>query len=153
MAISVCAVVLLLQVTSCVQPFSSYNREQGMKLLGIHEYDMDEDDDMFICDEWKSQAVLSEALKACTSCDTVEELMAHLGRDLALRCLEGHYSGLFGKEASKRELISPILFTAAALTEDMRVLANYRVQGTRASGSIDWVLLFRRFSIVVVEVS
>jgi hypothetical protein len=85
------------------------------------------------------------------SCETVGDIMLHMGRDLALRCLEGH-PGEDGKEATMRELISPIIFTAAALTEDIRVLAEYSVQGTRASGSIDWVLLFKHFSIVIVEV-
>eukprot|EP00953_Heterococcus_sp_UTEX-ZZ885_P000887 997-Heterococcus_DN1.PRE.3 len=77
----------------------------------------------------------------------LSEFMLHMGRDLALRCLEGHP----GEHGTMRELISPIIFAAAALTEDIRVLAEYGVHGTRASGSIDWVLLFKRFSIVIVE--
>jgi hypothetical protein len=110
-----------------------------------------ENDELFPCDPLDSKAALSEALKSCMSCDTVGELMLHMGRDLALRCLEGR-PGEHGKEATMRELISPIIFAAAALTEDIRVLAEYGVHGTRASGSIDWVLLFKRFSIVIVEV-
>jgi hypothetical protein len=143
--------LLLLQVISCVQPFSSYKNDQGLQLLGVLDSQMFENDEVFPCEPLDSKAALSEALKSCMSCDTVGELMLHMGRDLALRCLEGH-PGEHGKEATMRELISPIIFAAAALTEDIRVLAEYGVHGTRASGSIDWVLLFKRFSIVIVEV-
>jgi hypothetical protein len=141
-----------LQVISCVQPFSSYKNDQGLQLLGVLDSQMVENNEAFPCDALDPYAALSEALKSCMSCDTVGELMLHMGRDLALRCLEGH-PGEHGKEATMRELISPIIFAAAALTEDIRVLAEYGVHGTRASGSIDWVLLFKRFSIVIVEVS
>jgi hypothetical protein len=140
-----------LQVISCVQPFSSYKNDQGLQLLGVLDSQMIENNEAFPCDPLDPKAALSEALKSCMSCDTVGELMLHMGRDLALRCLEGH-PGEHGKEATMRELISPIIFAAAALTEDVRVLAEYGVHGTRASGSIDWVLLFKRFSIVIVEV-
>ena len=77
--------------------------------------------------------------------------MLHTGRDLAMRCLEGHPLE-HGKEATMRELISPIIFAAAALPEGVRVLAEYGLHGSKASGSIDWVLLFQTFSIVVVGV-
>ena len=48
--------------------------------------------------------VLSEAVKACMCCDTAEELMAHMGRELALRCLAiDHTGGVGFKEANLRE--------------------------------------------------
>lgn len=51
-----------------------------------------------------------------------------------------------------RELISPLLISAAALAGGMKVLAKFDVCGTRARGKLDWGVLYRNFSIVVVEV-
>jgi hypothetical protein len=59
------------------------------------------------------------------------------------------------QQLSRRELISPVLFAAAALarTPELRIAAAYAVNGERAHGSIDWIYLYKRLAIVVCEVS
>jgi hypothetical protein len=59
------------------------------------------------------------------------------------------------QQRSLRELISPVLFAAAALarTPGLRIAAEYAVTGERAHGSIDWVYLYQRLAVVACEVS
>ena len=59
------------------------------------------------------------------------------------------------EQRSRRELISPVLFAAAALarTHNLRIAAEYAVQGERAHGSIDWVYLYKHLAVVVCEAS
>eukprot|EP00611_Tribonema_gayanum_P027719 TRINITY_DN6932_c0_g3_i2.p1 TRINITY_DN6932_c0_g3~~TRINITY_DN6932_c0_g3_i2.p1 ORF type:complete len:235 (+),score=53.34 TRINITY_DN6932_c0_g3_i2:2909-3613(+) len=56
------------------------------------------------------------------------------------------------KQHSRRELIGPILFTAAVLAGKMRIAAEYAVNGERAHGAIDWVYVYKKLAIIVCEV-
>jgi hypothetical protein len=130
----------------------TYSYEQGLSLLSLDDNDMRMRADEFPCNELDLEASLPPALQVSTACSTARDLTLHKGIAIALRCIEDGPTEA-RKEATMRELISPILFTASALSEDIRVLTEHSVDGTRAGGTIDWVLLCRRFSIVVVEVS
>ncbi|KAJ9531914.1 hypothetical protein QJQ45_003627 [Haematococcus lacustris] len=61
------------------------------------------------------------------------------------------YRRVYNKEASKKEIISPVIFAAAALAGDVRVEAEYSVCGTLGRGMIDYVILYKHFSIIVLE--
>ncbi|KAL6748239.1 hypothetical protein V8C86DRAFT_2884685 [Haematococcus lacustris] len=73
-----------------------------------------------------------------------------VGKELAMRVYTGDPQR-HTKKASRRELISPLLFAAALLAGDIQVVAEYSATGTVAKGSIDYVLMFYWFCIVVVE--
>eukprot|EP00611_Tribonema_gayanum_P019521 TRINITY_DN3397_c0_g1_i1.p1 TRINITY_DN3397_c0_g1~~TRINITY_DN3397_c0_g1_i1.p1 ORF type:complete len:241 (+),score=39.88 TRINITY_DN3397_c0_g1_i1:1157-1879(+) len=55
------------------------------------------------------------------------------------------------QQRSRRELILPVLFAAAAMVGAFRIAAGYDVAGQRAHGTIDWVFLYRRLAVVVCE--
>ncbi|KAG5183821.1 hypothetical protein JKP88DRAFT_195128 [Tribonema minus] len=55
------------------------------------------------------------------------------------------------KEAGLRDLISPVLLAAALLVEGITLVAEFNTAGLRSHGSIDWVLLFKKYSVVVIE--
>ena len=48
--------------------------------------------------------------------------------------------------------VSPLIFAACAMVEGVNVYAEFSVNGLQARGRIDWVLLFRHLSIVIIEV-
>ena len=141
----------LAQVNSLVKAFSSFKPDDGLSLLGVKGV-MNEDDEEFVEEPLKGEQPLLPLLQTTLSLKTVSDLMDHLGKDLALRFLESD-AAEGGKEAVRRELISPLIFTACALVEGVKVLAEHTVSGVQARGSIDWALLFCHFSIVVIEAS
>jgi hypothetical protein len=135
-----------------MQSFEEFTTDQGLFLLGVLPINVIEDDSVFPCDNWaaKTNEPLSSALATSMQCATVGDMLLYLGRSIALE-LWYRYPHKRKKEDTCRELISPILSAAVALTEGVEKFANYKITGTRAAGSVDWVLRFNRFSIVVVE--
>jgi hypothetical protein len=80
-----------------------------------------------------------------------QDILDLLYKDLAMRvCIGSAFQ--MQRETSRRELISPVLFAAAALAGQLNVAAELRVHGQRAAGFIDWVYLYKRLAIVVCEV-
>jgi hypothetical protein len=57
------------------------------------------------------------------------------------------------KDAKCRELISPVLVTAALLAEGVGLHADYSISGLHAFGAADWAAIYRDVNVVVVEVS
>jgi hypothetical protein len=59
-------------------------------------------------------AQAEQVLKDCLNLSTHADIVAHAGKELALRCCKTDPEK-YNKEASKKELISPVVFAAAAL--------------------------------------
>ncbi|KAL3137959.1 hypothetical protein ABBQ38_005206 [Trebouxia sp. C0009 RCD-2024] len=84
--------------------------------------------------------------------ESVDDLLNHLEVDLALRCLRSEPQ-LHSKGYAKRELISPVLYTASILAGELEVAAEYNARDSDAVGSVDFVILKNQFVISVLEVS
>lgn len=110
-----------------------------------------QNDASFPEEEWSEDDELTESLQKTMGLKTKGDLMRHMGRDLALRFVESDVAE-GGKEAIRRELISPLLFTACALVGGVKVMAEQSIKGVNAHGNVDWVLIFKHYSIVVIEV-
>lgn len=65
-------------------------------------------------------ARLETNLRQVTNLEYVEDLLSHLGVDLALRCFQSE-PRLQSKEYAKRELISPLLYVASVLACKIRL--------------------------------
>jgi hypothetical protein len=106
----------------------------------------------FAADPLNESEPLPEDIRKRTEWTTVGCILKHLANDLACRgyVARSHESS---KEEGKRELVAPFLMAAAAIVPEIRVHAEFNVNGTSAHGFVDWVLLFEAFCIVVVEVS
>lgn len=135
---------------SLVKPFSSFKAGDGLGLLGLGMI-IPEDDAAFEEELMPMDQQLLPLLQTTLSLQTVSDLMDHLGKDLALRFIESDATEI-PREAVRRELISPLIFAACAMVSGVRVLAELPVNGLRGRGNVDWALVFRNFSIVVVEV-
>lgn len=104
------------QVISIAKPFSSFPHEAAFKLLGtILEY-VEEDDNEFQLAVYDNSTPLPPELDECVGMKTYGDVMSFVGKELALRCLRSRHPADHVKEASRRELISPILFGAATLS-------------------------------------
>ncbi len=77
--------------------------------------------DMFDAQSLVSDQKLSQDLYSTTELATVEAVSRRMSVDLAMRCWETHPSNT-GKEASRRELISPVIFAAALLAGEACML-------------------------------
>ncbi|KAL6756295.1 hypothetical protein V8C86DRAFT_91887 [Haematococcus lacustris] len=140
---------ITLQVLSSAVAFSSYSEDSLRTLLNTSGA-VDMYDAAFPYAAYNQDALLHPGLASALGISKHGELMDLVGKELALRAwytgdLQRH------KEPGRRELISPLLFAAALLAGDIQVVAEYSATGTVAKGSIDYVLMFYWFSIVVME--
>lgn len=103
---------LSLQVVSLAAAFSSFKKDSAYKTLEMGKEFVEENDTIFGSPVYDAATPLSSSLCDCVGLKTQGDLMGFVGKELALRCLKTRF---IQNEASKRELISPILFAAAAL--------------------------------------
>ena len=104
------------QVISDSKPFSSFPQEAAFKLLGTSLKYVEVDDKEFDLAVYDSSKLLPQELDECVGMKTYGDVMSFVGKELALRCLRSRDPADHVKEASRRELISPILFGAATLS-------------------------------------
>lgn len=135
--------------------FSAVSKEEGLRLLcvtGTTRFPESVLTAAFAADPLNESDPLPEDIQKRTQWTTVGCILKHLANDLACRgyVARSHESS---KEEGKRELVAPFLMAAAAIVPEIRVHAEFSVDGTSAHGFVDWVLLFEAFCIVVVEVS
>mmetsp|Transcript_21054 Transcript_21054/g.53527 ORF Transcript_21054/g.53527 Transcript_21054/m.53527 type:complete len:250 (-) Transcript_21054:290-1039(-) len=120
-----------------------------MALLGIRStHDLPEQ----LTPELHLDAVLPEQVARITGWGTIQDVMGHVGRDLAARALVSNPLDC-AKEARCRELISPVLMAAVLIAGagDIEMHAEFHVDGVHAGGSVDWAIVYKKFNIVVVE--
>jgi hypothetical protein len=142
---------VLLQVVSVRVPFTKVTKEDGLRLLDVLSISKP-DDDPFPGEDFEDGAHLPAAVQQCTGFNVAGDIVRHVGKELAVRCFVGHPREN-PKEAGCRELISPVLAAAALLAGEVQMHAEYSVAGVEAHGTVDWVMNFKDFSVVVVEVS
>lgn len=83
--------------------------------------------------------------------DSDDDVLDLLSKDMKTRLCFGVGTGEH-RQKSRRELISRMLFAAAALVGPITITAEYAVAGTRAHGAIDWGLFYKELGIIVCEV-
>ena len=96
------------------KPASSFTDEEGLELLLGPEYKQ-ANKQPFPMAEINKSALLNDGVNQATGLQTDEDLLNHLGIDLALRCLCIEPCAL-AKEYPKREFISPVLYAASILS-------------------------------------
>jgi hypothetical protein len=102
-----------LQVLSSAVAFSSYSEDSLHTLLKT-SVAVDEHDAAFPYAVYNQDAPLQPSLSAALNISKHSELLDLVGKELALRVYTGD-AQRYPKEASRRELISPLLFAAALL--------------------------------------
>ncbi len=104
-----------MQVISQVKAFSTFKALEAFELLDTPLKFAEEEDAAFQEAACAADVPLAYELARSTSFKTQGDLFDHMGVDLALRCMESNPADA-GKEATRRELISPVIFAAAALS-------------------------------------
>eukprot|EP00611_Tribonema_gayanum_P026304 TRINITY_DN6224_c0_g1_i2.p1 TRINITY_DN6224_c0_g1~~TRINITY_DN6224_c0_g1_i2.p1 ORF type:complete len:417 (-),score=86.55 TRINITY_DN6224_c0_g1_i2:51-1301(-) len=130
------------------RPFSDFDRTSGLALLGVDEVTSDEA--LFPSDELDLGAPLPDALTRLVTFarwSSVRDVLQHLAMDMAYRVYTTPPADI-DREACLRDLISPVLSAAALLVEGVTLVADFSVAGLRSHGSIDWVLQFKKYSLV-----
>ena len=110
-----------MQVISLSKPFSSVGKEEGYKILGVKLQHAKFDPDKFVPQQIVSDQMLSQDLQTATGFSKIGDILQHMGFDLAIQSWQTHPSN-DGKEASRRELISPVIFAAAVIAGNSVVL-------------------------------
>jgi hypothetical protein len=145
--------LFLIQVNSSVQPLSSYKHShaQGVKLFGVADWTLHTEDNQFPCYEINELGgkLAKRSTQLASTMSTVAGIMKHMGATLALRCMNGEPMYM-NNEAIMREYITPILYAVQAMTDGVHLSMEHTVQGTRASGSIDYALLYKDSPAVAV---
>lgn len=54
-------------------------------------------------------------------------------------------------EASVRELLGPVLVAGARICQDIRIISEKRIVGSRGNGPVDYDMLYKNFNIVITE--
>ena len=103
------------------KPFSSVSNEEGYEMSGVELRHATLNTQMFSPLPLASEKMLSHDLISTTGLSRFEDVLKHLGADLAMRCWKTHPSDA-AKNASRRELISPVIFAAAVLAGKVGVL-------------------------------
>ena len=101
------------------RPLSSFTDKEGMKLLLGPNY-QEATTRSFPLASVDPSARLENNLRQVANLESVEDLLSHLGVDLALRCFQSE-PRLQSKEHAKRELISPLLYVASVLAGKFRL--------------------------------
>ena len=103
-----------MQVISDCKPFSSFKADEAFFVLGTARGFADDAAAAFPLAPYDPMASLDSVLEECLHVRTHGDIIQHVGKELALRCCKTD-PDRYNKEASKRELISPVIFAAAAL--------------------------------------
>ncbi|KAL6751198.1 hypothetical protein V8C86DRAFT_2783257 [Haematococcus lacustris] len=146
------ASVITLGVVSICRPFSSFRADEAFRVLDTAAQFAEDAvfGTQFTLAEYNPTSPADSVLQTSVNLQTHGDIVAHVGKELALRCCKTD-PDRYNKEASKKEIISPVIFAAAALAGDVRVEAEYSVCGTLGRGMIDYVILYKHFSIIVLE--
>ncbi|GFH24832.1 uncharacterized protein HaLaN_22695 [Haematococcus lacustris] len=146
------ASVITLGVVSICRPFSSFRADEAFRVLDTAAQFAEDAvfGTQFTLAEYNPTSPTDPVLQTSVNLQTHGDIVAHVGKELALRCCKTD-PDRYNKEASKKEIISPVIFAAAALAGDVRVEAEYSVCGTLGRGMIDYVILYKHFSIIVLE--
>ena len=118
-----CMAVCAQIIPQKAKPLSSFTNEEGMKLLMGPNYQEAETKAFALADLDRS-ARLADAVIQATNLEFVQDLLKHLGVDLAVRCLHSE-PRLHSREYAKRELISPLLYVASILAGKHLTLVHY----------------------------
>jgi hypothetical protein len=94
---------------------------EGCEILGVKLQHVILNPDKFVPQRIVSDQMLSQDLLSATGLPKTGDILKHVGADLSIRCWQSYPSNA-GKEGSKRELISPIIFAAAVLAGKTGVL-------------------------------
>jgi hypothetical protein len=105
---------MCLQVISDCKPFSSFKADETYHVLETAQQFAEEVAADFPLAPYDPMAPAEQVLKDCLNLCTHADIVAHAGKELALRCCKTDPEK-YNKEASKKELISPVIFAAAAL--------------------------------------
>ncbi|GFH17124.1 uncharacterized protein HaLaN_13685 [Haematococcus lacustris] len=141
--------IITLGVVSICRPFSSFRADEAFRVLDTAAQFAEDAvfGTQFSLAEYNPTSPADPVLQTSVNLQTHGVIVAHAGKELALRCCKTN-PDRYNKEASKKEIISPVIFAAAALAGDVRVEAEYNVCGTLGKGMIDYVILYKHFSII-----
>ena len=101
--------------------FSSFKREDTWQLLHTKMQQVPEREECFPKDDDVPGAALDEELQSVLPIKTQADIIAFVGQELALRCCKTD-PRKHSKEVSKRQMISPVIYTAAALAGESCLL-------------------------------
>ena len=107
---------LYFQVASICKPFSHFKQDEAFEVLDTaiaHAEDAARGAQISLA-EYNPASQAHQSIRDSLGFRTHAEIVAHAGKELALRCCMSDPHA-HDKEASKRELISPVIFAAAAL--------------------------------------
>mmetsp|Transcript_2177 Transcript_2177/g.4886 ORF Transcript_2177/g.4886 Transcript_2177/m.4886 type:complete len:410 (-) Transcript_2177:550-1779(-) len=138
----------VVQVCSVRQPFSSITLDDGYRMLGVSRM---QDEVLVAKTDLTMDEELADTLQKSTRFKTVEDLMLHLGDDLAARMIVSNPQDDWKLARGCRELIGPVLMAAALLAKGVKIKASMSVTGVHAAGVVDWAMLYKGMSIVVFE--
>lgn len=123
-------------VTNLCKGFSNFKESEAYKYAGVES--IEEVHTLFPVDTSKTEAVA----------EVVEKLYCALTDRLNVLDLYG------ASESTMREFISPVLIEALLIfssTKSVRMVAGRRLTGSLGSGPVDYILLYEKFNICVVE--
>ena len=95
------------------KPLSTFTNEEGLRLL-LGPTHPKPTSQSFPKAELDAAALLDVGVTQVTGFRTVEDLLSHLGADLAFKCMHSGPSP-YTKQYANREIISPILHAASLL--------------------------------------
>lgn len=115
---------VLLQVISDCQPFSDFKADDAYAVLNTAQRAAEDAAAEFPLAPYDPTAQADLVLRECLNLQTHYDIIQHAGKELAMRCCKTD-PDRYNREASKRELISPVIFAAAALAG---ALAENRIE-------------------------
>ncbi|KXZ51476.1 hypothetical protein GPECTOR_12g439 [Gonium pectorale] len=135
-------------VNSCCKPFSSFSILNILDTTSV--YESVTDTSIFSLIDYDKSTLLDEAVADRLGLATHGDVVDLVGKELAVRnyCDD---PAEHKREASRRELISPVLFGAATLAGAVQVTAEFPLVGPQAKGQVDYMLFYKKFGIVCVE--
>jgi len=134
-------------VVSHCKAFSSFKADETSSILKTRRPDPEADASHFSEATYQGDAPVDPELAKMTGLQCHADIITSLGRELALRC----YKCDPNADKCKKEVISPVIFAAAALAGDVKVEAEYSLHGVLGKGYVDYTIMFQDFAIVVVE--
>ena len=100
------------QVVSHCKAFSAFKAEDAFSLLHTANQIVPKDANAFKPAPYDGDAPVDRVVQQCLGFQKHKDIVAHAGRELALRCCKSDPEATT-KEASKEELIAPVVLAAA----------------------------------------
>jgi len=96
--------------------FSQYRKPEAFDILGLERSHTEScgDDDFGLAD-FDGSKRLPDKVAECTGLKTAQDVLEFAGKELSIRCWQCAPIGST-KEASRRELVSPVLYAGAILS-------------------------------------